>query len=49
MMAAADCGMCEAMGYRSCDVCGNPVFPGNLKESTAGRELCGYCLPSVGR
>lgn len=34
------------MGYRSCDVCGNPVFPQNLKDSPEGRELCGYCIPS---
>lgn len=44
-MAEADCGICLAMGFRSCDVCGNVVFPKNLEESPEGRELCGYCLP----
>lgn len=47
-MAAADCGTCEAMGFRTCDVCANPVFPANLKESPAGRELCAYCLTDLG-
>lgn len=45
-MAAADCVICELMGYRSCDECGNPVFPEN---GPAGRELCGYCPLTVGR
>lgn len=48
-MAAADCGTCQAWGYRSCDVCGNPVFPPNLADSPAGRELCGYCLLDLDR
>jgi ribosomal protein S27AE len=37
------------MGYRSCDSCGNVVFPANLADSPQGRELCGYCLPTAGR
>ena len=44
-MAEADCDLCRAMGFRSCDVCGNVVFPKNLEVSPVGRELCGYCLP----
>lgn len=43
-MAKADCSICEAMGFRACDVCGNVVFPENLADSPEGRELCGYCL-----
>jgi hypothetical protein len=40
-MAQADCTICEALGYRSCDKCANPVF-----EVAAGAtvELCAYCL-----
>jgi hypothetical protein len=48
-MAAADCGTCALMGYRSCDLCGNVVFPKNLEDSPNGRELCGYCLYDGGR
>jgi hypothetical protein len=42
-MAAADCGLCEMAGYRSCDECEGPVFrpvPGAL------RDFCGYCDPA---
>jgi RNA polymerase subunit RPABC4/transcription elongation factor Spt4 len=39
-VAKADCGLCEAMGYRACDRCGNVVM--NPPES--GPELCAYCL-----
>ena len=48
-MAAADCGMCQAMGYRSCDVCSNVVFPDNVRDSPAGQELCAYCLHDLRR
>lgn len=43
-MSAADCEMCEALGYRACDECGTPVFapvPGAL------RDLCGYCSGGI--
>ncbi len=46
-MAAADCGTCELMGYRTCDVCGNVAFREHLEASPAGRELCGACLLDV--
>lgn len=42
-MAAADCPICEAMGYRSCDRCGTPIF--DVAALVEGEpELCGYCL-----
>jgi hypothetical protein len=44
-MAEADCELCRAMGFRTCDVCGNVAFPQNIADSPKGRELCGYCLP----
>ena len=47
-MAEADCELCRMMGYRSCDVCGNVVFPANLADSPKGRELCAYCLNDLG-
>jgi hypothetical protein len=38
-MSAADCELCEWMGYRTCDGCGGVAFaPGPL-----GIDLCGYC------
>lgn len=45
MMAAADCGMCELLGFRSCDVCGNPVFT----ETPGEKDLCVYCISDEGR
>lgn len=48
-MAAADCGTCAMLGYRSCDACANVVFPQNLEDSPEGRELCAYCLIDMGR
>lgn len=41
-MAKADCPFCEMAGYRSCDVCGDPVFP-PFQTDMLGRDLCGYC------
>lgn len=26
-MAKADCELCEIMGLRACDACGNPIRP----------------------
>jgi formylmethanofuran dehydrogenase subunit E len=46
-MAEADCPTCEAMGYRSCDKCGNPVFSLAVR-GPLGEELCGYCLEDLG-
>ena len=46
-MAEPDCGACEAMGFRACDVCGTPVFPdpaGVIVLALDGRELCAYCF-----
>lgn len=40
-MAEADCSICAASGYRSCDLCGCPVFP---PFSAFTRDICGYCL-----
>jgi RNA polymerase-binding transcription factor DksA len=34
--------MCEAMGYRTCDTCGNPVFP-EKGQAVATGDLCAYC------
>ena len=45
-MAAADCPICEAMGYRSCDQCGTPIFK---PSRMPGAELCGYCKPQPPR
>jgi ribosomal protein S27AE len=45
-VSAADCPTCEAMGYRACDECGNPVFP-PFHTDGFGRDLCGYCLHPV--
>jgi hypothetical protein len=46
-VAEADCGICEAMGYRSCDLCGGPAMTAALEHPYAvelGVEYCGYCL-----
>lgn len=40
-MAEADCPVCEASGFRSCDECGNPIFP--PFDFRGGPELCAYC------
>lgn len=40
LMGAPDCGICEVLGYRSCDRCGDVVFD----LSPLGLEVCGYCL-----
>jgi hypothetical protein len=45
-MAKADCPVCEMSGFRSCDVCGNPVFP-PFDRSPLGVDLCAYCVPVV--
>lgn len=38
-MASPHCGICEYMGYRSCDLCGQIVF-----SVVAGQpELCQFC------
>lgn len=47
-LAKADCALCEMMGYRSCDTCGNPIMPdqdtGVLPAPDSfGRDLCVYC------
>lgn len=49
-LAEADCPSCEALGHRSCDVCGGPAWDAdgegnqqNLFRDFLGRELCGYC------
>lgn len=42
--------MCAALGYRSCDRCGNVVFPANLTDPialAAAEELCGYCIGDI--
>lgn len=39
-MGAPDCGICEVLGYLSCDRCGDVVF----ERSPLGLEVCGYCL-----
>lgn len=44
-MAEACCGFCEALGYRSCDKCGAPVF---WLVPDRSDELCGYCLVDLG-
>ena len=49
-MAEADCDLCAALGYRSCDRCGNPVFPEALEMCSVlglSEELCGYCVSDV--
>jgi hypothetical protein len=38
-MAAADCDMCKALGYRSCDLCGGVV----IKPHRLVGDVCGYC------
>lgn len=44
-MAEADCEVCEAMGYRSCDDCGRPTWePENLFRDFFGFEWCTYCV-----
>lgn len=40
-MSAADCGVCEASGYRTCDECEGLVFDGFRDE--AGRDVCAAC------
>ncbi len=41
-MAQADCAVCEALGYRSCDLCEAVIFdPDPL--ATAGMEWCVDC------
>lgn len=51
LVADADCPMCEAMGYRSCDACGGPAWAEKNSMGLSnlfivdGRELCGYCAP----
>lgn len=49
-MAEADCAICEALGYRSCDRCGSPVFPDKAPQldDLLGEELCPYCLTPSG-
>ena len=42
-MARADCAICGAAGYRSCDFCGNPVFP-PFTTSPLGVDRCAYCV-----
>lgn len=42
-MAAADCPICAALGYRSCDKCGTPVF----EPIPGGPDICGYCQESA--
>lgn len=48
-MGAPDCGTCEMLGYRSCDVCGGPCWDdsrGNAQNRFIdgfGREVCIYC------
>lgn len=37
-MAEADCELCRMAGYRSCDVCGGPVF-----VAGALLDVCDYC------
>lgn len=48
-LAKADCALCEMMGFRSCDTCGNPTMPDPGTSvlpapDVSGRELCVYCL-----
>lgn len=48
-MAKADCGFCEAMGFRACDSCGGPAWAGDGQNQqnlflVDGAELCGYCV-----
>jgi hypothetical protein len=43
-MSAADCELCEWMGYRTCDGCGNVAF----ERGPLGIDLCGYCQGDEG-
>jgi hypothetical protein len=40
-MAAADCTICEAFGYRACDKCEGLVFD-NYRDAL-GLDLCPSC------
>lgn len=40
-MSAADCDICEAMGYRTCDECEGVVFDGF--RDAEGRDVCAAC------
>ena len=43
-MAAADCEICKAAGYRACDLCGDVAFvPGTLLD------LCPSCREATVR
>jgi len=46
-MGKPHCAGCEMMGYRSCDVCGNPVF--EVVQHPLGLELCAYCRDDKGQ
>lgn len=46
-MAQADCSICEMLGYRACDVCGNVVF--KPTDHPLGIDLCAYCLDDRGQ
>lgn len=43
-MAEPDCEICEASGYRSCDLCGNVVFEPWRSPLGILREWCAYCV-----
>lgn len=40
-MAAADCSICEALGYRTCDKCSGLVF--DNYRNALGFDLCAVC------
>lgn len=47
-VAEPDCELCKLMGYRACDVCGNPIGLDDGKglagvRDAFGRELCAFC------
>lgn len=42
-MSAACCGMCEYLGYRTCDACGGIAWYGGTGPD--GQDLCAGCDP----
>ena len=42
-MSAADCDLCEMLGYRTCDSCGEIAW----KPGPLGIDYCAYCCPDM--
>lgn len=42
-MSAADCGLCEALGYRTCDSCEGIAW----KPGPLGIDYCAACCPEL--